>query len=132
MRLFCYGTLQFPAIMQQVCGHRSAGLPVVLDNHACYMVRGEVFPGLVPEPHAQTPGVLYDGLGAEQLRRLDEFETELYQRSRVVVSDARERPLQAWAYIVRPAARAMLTDEPWDQDLFQRLHMKQFLRSLSG
>ncbi len=132
MRLFCYGTLQFPAVMQQVCGHRSAGLPVVLDNYACYTVRGAVFPGIVPEHEAQTRGVVYEGLGTAQLRRLDAFETDLYQRCRVVVSDASERPLQAWAYIVRPAARAMLTDKHWDRDLFQLLHMKQFLRSLSG
>ena len=132
MRLFCYGTLQFPVIMRMVCGHRCAGLPVVLDNHACYRVRGEVFPGLVPEQRARTRGVVYDGLGMAQLRRIDAFETGFYQRCRVVVHDDSERPLQAWAYFVSPGKRARLTDEPWDRDLFGQLHMKQFLCSLRG
>lgn len=131
MRLFCYGTLQFPAILQQVCGHRSAGLPAVLDNHACYLVRGEVFPGLVPEQQARTRGVVYDGLCMAQLRRIDAFETGIYQRCRVVVHDDSERPLQAWAYVVHPDARVMLTDESWDRGLFEQLHMQQFMRGLT-
>jgi gamma-glutamylcyclotransferase (GGCT)/AIG2-like uncharacterized protein YtfP len=131
MRLFCYGTLQYPEIMQQVSGLHAAGLPVVLENYACYTVRGEVFPGIVPEHDAQTRGVVYEGLGAAQLHRLDAFETDLYQRCRVVVSDASERPLQAWTYIVRPDARALLTDEPWDRGLFELLHLQQLLRKLS-
>jgi len=130
MRLFCYGTLQYPDILRQVSGVHAAGLPVVLENYGCYTVRGEVFPGIVPEPGAHTRGMVYNGLGAAQLRRLDDFESDFYQRQRVVVSDADERPLQAWAYVVRPDARVMLTDEHWDKELFELLHMKQFLHGL--
>ncbi len=131
MRLFCYGTLQYPEIMQQVSGVHAAGLPVVLENYGCYTVRGEMFPGIVPEPGAYTRGVVYNGLGEAQLRRLDEFEGDFYQRQRVVVSDADERPLQTWAYVVRPDARTVLTDEHWDKGLFELLHRQQFLRRLT-
>jgi len=131
MRLFCYGTLQYPDIMRQVSGVHAVGLPVVLENYGCYTVRGEVFPGIVPEPGAHTRGMVYNGLGEAQLRRLDDFERDFYQRQRVVVSDPDERPMQAWAYVVRPDARAMLTDEHWDKGLFELLHMNQFLHGFT-
>lgn len=132
MRLFCYGILQYQEIMQQVSGNHYAGLPVVLENYACYTVRGEVFPGIVPEPGAHTRGVVYNGLGAAQLERLDAFENDFYIRRRVVVSGVDERPLQAWAYVVSPDTRAVLSDELWDRGLFELLHLQAFLRKLTG
>jgi len=132
MRLFCYGTLQYPEIMQRVSGSHYAGVPVVLENYACYTVHGEVYPGIVPDAGSRTPGVLYNGLGEAQLRRLDVFEGDLYQRRRVVVSDVDEKPLQAWTYVVHPDARARLSDERWDGRLFEILHLQAFLRRLTG
>lgn len=133
MRLFCYGTLQYPEIMEQVSGNHYPGLPVVLQNYACYTVRGEVYPGIVPEEGAQTRGVVYNGLGAAQLERLDAFESDFYVRARVVVSSEEEdRPLQAWAYVVRADARDRLSDEHWDRAVFEMLHLRQFLRHLTG
>lgn len=132
MRLFCYGTLQYPEIMEQVSGTHSAGLPVVLQNYACYTIRGEVFPGIVPEEGAHTRGVVYNGLGNAQLERLDAFESDFYVRRRVVVSGEDERPLQAWTYVVSPDARDVLTDEHWDRGVFEMLHLKAFLRRLTG
>jgi gamma-glutamylcyclotransferase (GGCT)/AIG2-like uncharacterized protein YtfP len=132
MRLFCYGTLQYPEIMQQVSGNHYAGVPVVLENYGCYTVRGEVYPGIVPETGMQTHGMLYNGLGEAQLRRIDEFESDFYQRRRVVVSDADERPLQAWTYVVNPDARERLTDESWDRHLFEILHLKAFLHTITA
>jgi len=118
--------------MHQVSGSHYPGLPVVLENYACYTVRGEVFPGIVPEQDAQTRGVVYSGLGVAQLGRLDEFECDFYQRRRVVVSDADERPLEAWTYVVRPDAYNVLTDQPWDRGVFEMLHLQQFLRTIEG
>ena len=132
MRLFCYGTLQYPEIMQQVSGNHYPGLPVVLENYACYTVRGEVFPGIIPEQGAVTYGMVYNGLGNAQLERLDSFENDYYARRRVVVSGADERPLQAWAYVVRAEDRAVLSDELWDRGLFEMLHLQAYLRKLTG
>ena len=50
----------------------------------------------------------------------------------MVVSDADERPLQAWTYVVNPEARERLTDEPWDRHLFEILHLKAFLHAITA
>lgn len=130
MRLFCYGTLQFPEVMERACGCRFSGVPAVLDNHVCYTVRGRVFPGIRLAPGRQTPGTLYTGLGRLQLGRLDDFESDFYQRVRVMVTDAQERPCEAWVYVVRPAEHGRLTDELWDRAWFERLHLRNYLRDI--
>lgn len=132
MRLFCYGTLQFADIMHAVSGRRYVGVTATLEHYACFALRGEVFPGIVPAHAAQTTGVVYTGLDDVALRRLDAFESDCYVRERVSVRDAAGRSLQAWAYVVRPDARALLMDQSWDSDVFERTHMAAFLRRLAG
>jgi gamma-glutamylcyclotransferase (GGCT)/AIG2-like uncharacterized protein YtfP len=132
MRLFCYGTLQFADIMQRVSGCRLVGVPAMLEHYACLTVQGEVFPGIVPVQGAQTTGVIYTGLGDAAFCRLDDFESDCYVRERVSVRDTTGRPLQAWAYVVRPDARALLSDQPWDRDGFERKHLAGFLHRLAG
>ena len=130
MRLFCYGTLQFPEVMERACGSRFSGVPAVLDNHACYMVRDRVFPGILPAAGRQTPGTLYTGLGRLQLGRLDDFESDFYQRVRVMVTDTQERPCEAWVYVVRPEEYGRLTDAAWDRAWFERMHLRTYLRDI--
>jgi gamma-glutamylcyclotransferase (GGCT)/AIG2-like uncharacterized protein YtfP len=132
MRLFCYGTLQFADIMQQVSGYRFVGLAATLEHYACFTVHGEVFPGIVPVQGALTTGVIYTGLGNAAWRRLDDFESDCYVRERVHIRDAGGRTLQAWAYVVRADARALLSDQPWDMGVFERMHLAAFLRRLAG
>jgi gamma-glutamylcyclotransferase (GGCT)/AIG2-like uncharacterized protein YtfP len=132
MRLFCYGTLQFTDILRQVSGCRFTGVPATLDHYVCFTLHGEVYPGIVPVQGAQTVGVMYAGIGGAALRRLDTFESDCYVRERVCVHDAAGRSLQAWAYVVRPDARALLSEQPWDRGQFERMHLDTFLRRLAG
>jgi gamma-glutamylcyclotransferase (GGCT)/AIG2-like uncharacterized protein YtfP len=130
MRLFCYGTLQFPAVMERVSGSHYSGVTAVLDNYACYTVRDRHFPGIRPEPGATTQGVLYQGLGQLQLSRLDVFESDFYERIRVVVSDASERPCQAWAYVMRPESLDLLSGQSWEREWFERLYLREYLQGI--
>jgi gamma-glutamylcyclotransferase (GGCT)/AIG2-like uncharacterized protein YtfP len=132
MRLFCYGTLQFADIMHEVSGRRFVGVPAMLEHYACFSLHGEVFPGIVPAHAAQTAGVMYSGLDERVLRRLDGFESDCYVRECVRIHDAAGRSLQAWAYVVRPDARTLLSNQPWDRGQFERMHLAAFLRRLAG
>ncbi len=131
MRLFCYGTLVFPDILRRVCGARAAGRPAVLQNHACYSVQGCVYPGVVPEPGARTHGVVYDSIDYAQLRRLDRYEGDEYERRRVFVSLADGRLCRAWTYLMREDAGDRLTEEHWDRAQFAQRHLASYLRALA-
>ena len=127
MRLFSYGTLQFPAILSAVTGCHLEGDRAVLDDYACYLVKGKVYPGIIPEHGASVEGLVYTGIGEAHLRKLDHFEGELYGRVRVCVTDMEGNPLQAWTYVIRDAMRARLTRTPWNRKDFEVEHLPAFL-----
>jgi gamma-glutamylcyclotransferase (GGCT)/AIG2-like uncharacterized protein YtfP len=128
MRLFSYGTLQFPEVLATVTGCHLEGGRAVLDDYACYLVRGEAYPGITPEPEASVEGVVYTGIGEAHFRKLDRFEGELYERVRVCLTDTEGNPLQAWTYVIRDALRDRLTRTPWNKKDFELEHLPAFLK----
>jgi gamma-glutamylcyclotransferase (GGCT)/AIG2-like uncharacterized protein YtfP len=128
MRLFSYGTLQFPDVLSAVTGCHLAGDRAVLDDYACYLVRGKTYPGITPEHGASVEGVVYTGIGEVHFRKLDRFEGEFYERVRVCLTDTEGNPLQAWTYVIREAARGQLTCSPWNKQDFEVEHLPAFLK----
>jgi gamma-glutamylcyclotransferase (GGCT)/AIG2-like uncharacterized protein YtfP len=127
MRLFSYGTLQFPEVLSAVTGCHLEGARAVLDDHACYLLKGKTYPGIIPEHAASVEGVVYNGIGEAHFRKLDRFEGELYERVRVCATDTEGDPLQAWAYVIRDAMRDRLTRTPWNKKDFEVEHLPAFL-----
>ena len=133
MRLFSYGTLQFPQVLSAVTGCHLQGSKAVLDDYACYLVKGRVYPGIIPEHGANVAGLVYAGIGEAHFRKLDRFEGELYERVRVCVTDTQGNPLQAWTYVIQDTMRGRLTRTPWEREDFEVEHLPAFLkRCLSG
>lgn len=85
-RLFCYGTLEFPPILEAVAGRRFPGRAAVLPGYRRLAVRGQVFPGIVAQAGAEVGGTLYRGLSNAHLRRLDAYENAFYRRRRSLAS----------------------------------------------
>jgi gamma-glutamylcyclotransferase (GGCT)/AIG2-like uncharacterized protein YtfP len=125
--LFCYGTLQFPEVMQALTGLRIDGRPAVLPDYACYVLRGEVFPGIVARHGASTAGVIYRGIGRRQLRLLDRFEGDCYHRIEVRASEAGGSRRRAWAYVVAPYKLRLVSNETWHSEVFAEEHLASFV-----
>ena len=130
MRLFSYGTLQFPLLITRISGIAQAGNPAVLQDYGCYTLTGAVYPGIRPEPGALTRGVVYDGLDGGVLARLDQFEGDEYQREQLEVQLTDAQSLEAWVYVIRPELRGRLSSTPWDRDRFERYHLATWLRGM--
>lgn len=118
--VFAYGTLLFPEIMQAVTRARFPSEPATLAGYVRRRLRRASYPGLAPDPSSITSGVVYRGVNAAALERLDRFEGELYARERVVVDLATGERVAALAYVVRPEHRGELCDEPWDPQAFRQ------------
>lgn len=132
MRLFCYGSLMFPEVLQRVTGGHFEGIPASLDDYGCYTVIGHAFPGIVRAAGAVTQGLVYAGIGDSFLRRIDRYEGDLYERLRVCVSDVEGRPLQAWTYVIPAARRDMLSKQAWDPQVFERDHLQSWLHTVQS
>ena len=129
-RLYAYGTLQVPQIFAQIVGRPLESRPAVLDGFACFRVVDRVYPAIVRAPGSQVAGVVYAGLDAGDLERLDAYEGELYERQRLYLSTL-GGPLEAEGYVLRSEHQHLLSRDRWDLEVFHRDHLASYLAIVS-
>jgi len=128
--LYTYGTLQLPQIMSQIVGRPVLGRPARLTGFARFRIRDRVYPAIVASPGAEVGGVVYEGLAAEELVRLDDYEGPIYERRAVEIESAGVA-LAACTYVLRAEHVARLSSEPWDLARFEREHLASYLARIS-
>ena len=124
--LFVYGTLVLSEVMEAVTGERFASVSAVLQGYGSYLVIGKPYPALVPVDGERTSGRLYLDVPALAVRRLDRFEGELYERRSVRVECGSVR-MVAEAFVLSAHARDRVGEERWDEQVFRRDHLPEFL-----
>ncbi len=104
MGLFLYGTLMHDGLMAALAGPGGgSGVPATLADHAVDRVAGAVYPMLVARAGAVTHGKFWTGLTADQLQRLDIYETAFgYDRRAVQVMTINGATHAATAYFPPP------------------------------
>jgi len=112
--LFAYGTLQHPRIITHVLGRVPESRPVLLPGFARYRVDGYRFPGIVPDPRAETDGTLFLNIRTDEWQRLDEYEADFYERWTVETVSPEGVTCRAQAYVVPPHHQHALTTDSWD------------------
>ena len=131
-RLFCYGTLQLPAVLEAVIGRRLQGVRAALAGYGAFRIRRAEYPGLLRRPGQTAWGLLYDDLSPAELGILDRFEGDQYERQTQSVQRVDGRRVQAWVYMVAAGQRGQLTAIPWQLEHFRRSvyprFMKRFVR----
>ena len=125
--LFCYGTLEIPAVLRAVTGRDYPSVAARLPDHYRALIRGEIYPGIVPRRGHETGGVLYTGLDRRALGRVDVYEGSLYRRQRLTVITANGDARAAWVYVLEPRWRHHLGTAAWDREAFAARHLKSFL-----
>lgn len=127
--LFTYGSLVVPDLMRVVTGGEHRHAAASLAGFERFLLQGRVYPGIVACAGGATPGRVYFDLGDAALDRLDYYESDEYVRERVeVVLESRER-ISAFAYVIPPAQRHLVSDRRWDEAAFMAHHLEDFLAS---
>ena len=93
--LFVYGTLQDPAVQSRIIGRIVTGTPDVLEGYfkTEYAMPEGIYPLVIPR-HGQTVEGLVLEVTADELRRMDAYETAAYRRVRVPLRSGRT----SWVY----------------------------------
>jgi len=130
-RLFAYGTLMCPEIIEKIFGVPLSGVQGRVKNHVCLCVRGEHYPGLVRKHGGEATGIVYT-IPSYLWKRLDAFEGEQYLRRPVTVwYDNGKREL-IHTYIFRPEFRRLLSRKPWEYQSFLNDGKEAFMASYDG
>lgn len=108
--LFFYGTLCHPPLLAAVLGREVPVTPARLAGHSVFWAAGQNFP-LIVAGGAGAEGVLAEGLGPEDLARLDHYEGGFDYRTRDLAVDAGGRRVVARVYF--PDAGRWTPGAPW-------------------
>jgi len=108
-----YGSLMFEPVWSAVVTGQYSSQSVRVDGWQRFVIPGEDYPGAVLSAGASMAAVLWKGVGADDLGRLDEFEGDQYQRVPVVVGPEGS---PAWIYAWR--GQRPLDSTIWDPDAF--------------
>ena len=113
-RLFVYGTLQHPPLLEHLLGRRPALSPATVAGWRPARLHGRVYPGLVPGGTARGHVLEVDD---HELEVLDRFEGPQYERiAATAVADGAEVPVSAWR--LRDEHVGLALDDDWDLDRF--------------
>jgi gamma-glutamylcyclotransferase (GGCT)/AIG2-like uncharacterized protein YtfP len=123
-RLFAYGTLLVAEVMERVAGRSFPAEHAVLLGWRRRLLRGATYPGLVPAPGESVEGLLYAGLDAGALARIDRFEGALYERRELTVALDSGKSRPAFVYVLRPEHRGLLSELPWSEAEFRARHLR--------
>ena len=134
--LFVYGTLMAPEVLGGLVHRVPALRAVKLRGFHRWCVKDATFPAILKAPandiRAQVHGLLLEDLTAKELRCLDYYEDEAYERQRVCVECAETgEQLAANAY-VWPAAldQQIAIGMEWHYDDWRRDTMASFVRDV--
>ncbi len=133
MNLFTYGSLMFDEVWSQLVRGVYRKRSARLRGFTRRRVRGDVYPVIIRSHEADwVEGVVYFDVGPDDLKRLDLFEAEPYDRQThvVVVEGGEEQYVDA--YVLKDCYRHMLHDCEWDPNWFQREALPLFLHRYKG
>ncbi len=119
-------------IMNQVAGLQSNFASATLKGFKRSTIRGEEYPGIVAHPGSEVEGVLYFDLPPKAIERLDIFEGVQYSRQDVLVMTAQLTQYAAMTYVIKPEYCYLLTDNPWNYELFLTIGKSKFLETYLG
>ncbi|KAI8824451.1 uncharacterized protein EV422DRAFT_565142 [Fimicolochytrium jonesii] len=132
--IFCYGTLMAPQVYGTVMGKpQPIGRSAVLKGFRRVKVIDATYPAMfrVDHPSAEVRGVLVPVESHDDLRLLDAFETDDYERTTVTVTitndNGQEVKTEADTYLWAAPESLLLPDEPWSYEDFLRDRMDEWM-----
>ena len=128
--LFAYGTLQIPEILQHLLGRTLPATHAVLAGYRCFRLGDKPYPAIIEQPHARVSGLLHAGVSDAELRLLDRYEGELYER-RLVDLQTAAGVLPGFVYVLGAAHREQIGSDEWDLATFRRDHLPQYLQEVA-
>ncbi len=130
--IFTYGSLMCIDIMERVAGCSADNCPATLRDYSRSKVLNEEYPGILPQEKAVVSGIVYHNLPPEAVKRLDLFEGDLYERLPVTVEQETGESITAFAYVIRPEYRHLLTGKEWSFEEFLASGKKKFEEAYVG
>lgn len=128
--VFTYGSLMFADVFERIVHQRYDHERAQVRHFKRTAMRDQTYPAVLPGYHPRPlAGVVYLNVSGRDLRRLDIFEGDYYQRQSalVLLCDTRQW-VHADLYVLKPRYRHLASRREWSAERFQRYHLQKFIR----
>ncbi len=130
--VFVYGTLLFPQVLKVVTGRIFLAQPATLKGFGRYKVKGRVFPGICVQPDSAVDGQVYWGVDDLSMQRLDDFESDFYERQILPVTLANGKIVDANVYVIGSRYCHLLSRQRWLPEVFERQYLRAYVKRFRG
>ena len=126
--VFTYGSLMFTPVWSRVVASSYDRCDAILHGYDRKGVRDEVFPVIVPSTfHSQVGGIVYLGVSASDMAKLDQFEGEYYFRKTEQVITLDKAILPAEVYVLKEEYYTIISPREWDPVHFSTTGIHLFM-----
>lgn len=130
MKLFVYGSLMNPEVLEAILGTSFPLKGARLKNFKRVKVKGASFPAIFPKKGSAVDGMLIEDLSEQYLTLLDDFEGDYYQRESVSVVTSDKSQQLCQVYIFKSKFSELLSDHDWNNQHFRDNDMFAFLSGI--
>jgi gamma-glutamylcyclotransferase (GGCT)/AIG2-like uncharacterized protein YtfP len=131
MNLFAYGTLMFPEVWERVVGRAFAAERATISGFAVRRVVDDVYPVLIhADKNSGVAGLVFRNIDHDTLARLDDYESDFYQRLEVIATLSNSESLACHAYVLPEHNRDAAGAETWNADEFTVHSLARYLQRL--
>ena len=123
----------FSPVWDRVVAGNYLASSALLHGYARRAVIDEDYPvAFAARPQDSISGIVYYDVEPDDVRRLDIFEGDYYQRISVNLELPQLREITADVYIVRQRYQRIISDRHWDPEDFQVNALSKFLADYDG
>jgi len=133
VHLFTYGSLMFEPVWSRLTQGQYVRRPARLHGFARRKVRHDVYPVVFPsQDSAWVDGMVYLDVSKEDIKRLDHFEGEFYDRQEHMTIVEGGEKVTAAVYVLKDHYHYIIDSANWDPDWFAQEGLPTFLGHYRG
>lgn len=129
--IFVYGSLMFDVVWSRVVMGKYHRIKATVEGFKRLAVIGQTYPALTLGDGI-VDGIVWREVGNSDLARLDNFESEPYQRVKGFAKTDDRNELEVQLYLIREEYADLLDDKEWNVDEFRRHGLRRFMSDYFG
>ena len=131
VHVFTYGSLMFDQVWSKVVDGKYEKVAARLYGYKRRKILGEIYPTLLRgTSRDNVDGIIYLNVSKSDVKILDTFEGEYYQKEMAECGLTDGGNISAWVYVFKERYRNLVEDEPWDPVWFLEHGIHAFLADL--
>lgn len=129
--LLTYGSLMFSGVWKRLIKGDYKAERATINGYARRCVKGDEYPVIFPAKESVT-GVVYFDISEEDMKILDAFEGDFYERRTLIASLGNHQSVQVEVYVLKEQYYHIIDDKPWSEAYFAQEGIKRFLDNYKG